>query len=188
MHEARLAAEAYCEIATGIEEEMEQAGIGHDDEDGVGWLRSEIADWERELWRLADQYKAAADRIILMATYTVSPANPTALKEAEAQMVAMDRRIRKAEATVQQYRGGRQRDAVSKFTRALRDLARRVGSWEFDDIIPLIEAACEEPPVEGIQFQDLNNYKVWFQDMVTGREDEITIANLKRALRRQSAI
>lgn len=188
MHEARMAAEAYCEIAAGIDEEMQHTGIGHDDGDGIGWLRSEIAGWERELWRLADQYKAAADRFFLMATFATAPANRSALKETEAQMVAMDRRIREVEATVQQYRGGRQRGAVSKFTRALRELARRAGSWEFDDIIPLIDAACEQPPVEGIQFQDLNDYKVWYQDMITGREDEITIANLKRALRRQSAI
>jgi hypothetical protein len=160
MHEARMAAEAYCEIVAGIEEEMGCAGIGHADHDGIAWLRAEIADWERELWRLADQYKAAADRIILMATFAVAPANPSALKEAEAQMVAMGRRLREVEATVQRYRGGRQCGAVSKFTRALRELARRAGSWEFDDIIALIEAACEQAPVEGIQFQDLNDYKV----------------------------
>lgn len=188
MHEARMAAEAYCEIAAGIEEEMAQSGISHDEEDGIAWVRAEIADWERELWRLADQYKSAADRIILMATFAVAPANPSALKEAEAQMVIMDRRIREIEAKVKPYRGGRRRGAVSRFTRALRELARRAGSWEFEDIIALIEAASEQAPVEGIQFQDLNDYKVWYQDMVTGLEDDISIANLKRALRRQSAI
>jgi len=188
MHEARMAAEAYCEIAAGLEEEMAQAGISHDEADGIAWVRAEIADWERELWRLADQYKAAADRIILMATFAVAPANPSALKEAEAQMVIMDRRIREAEAKVKPYRGGRRPGAVSRFTRALRELARRAGSWEFADIIALIEAATEQAPVEGIQFQDLNDYKVWYQDMVTGLEDDISIANLKRALRRQSAI
>lgn len=188
MHEARMAAEAYCEIAAGLEEEMVQAGIGHADDDGITWLRSEIAEWERELWRLADQYKAAADRIILLATFAVAPANPSALKEAEAQLVAMDRRIREVEAKVQPYRSGRRPGAVSRFTRALRELARRAGSWEFEDIIALIEAATEQAPVEGIQFQDLNDYKVWYQDMVTGLEDDISIANLKRALRRQSAI
>lgn len=188
MHEARMAAEAYCEIAAGIEEEMGCAGIGHADHEGIAWLRSEIADWERELWRLADQYKAAADRIILMATFASAPADPSLLKEAEAQIVAMGRRLREVEATVQRYRGGRQRGAVSRFTRALRELAQRAGSWEFDDIIALIEAACEGAPVEGIQFQDLNDYKVWYQDIITGREDDISIANLKRTLRRQSAI
>ncbi|MFN4343086.1 MAG: hypothetical protein ACK4FE_13815 [Azonexus sp.] len=188
MHEARLAAEAYCEIAAGIEAEMAQAGVGYDEAEGIAWLRAEIADWERELWRLADQYKAAADRIILMATFAVAPANPSALKEAEAQLVAMGRRIREVEAKVKPYRGGRQPGAVSRFTRALRELARRAGSWEFEDIIALIEAATEQAPVEGIQFQDLNDYKVWYQDIVTGREDDISIANLKRALRRQSAI
>lgn len=188
MHEARMAAEAYCEIAAGLEEEMALAGIGHADVDGIAWLRPEIADWERELWRLADQYKAAADRIILMATFAVAPANPLALKEAEAQMVVMDRRIREVEAKVKPYRGGRRPGAVNRFTRALRELARRAGSWEFEDIIALIEAASEQAPVEGIQFQDLNDYKVWYQDMVTGLEDDISIANLKRALRRQSAI
>lgn len=188
MHEARMAAEAYCEIATGIEEEMGSAGIGHDDHEGIAWLRSEIADWERELWRLADQYKAAAERFILMATFASAPADPSVLKEAEAQIVAMDHRLREVEATVQRYRGGRQRGAVSRFTRALRELARRAGSWEFDDIIALIEAACEAAPVEGIQFQDLNDYKVWYQDVTTGREGDISIANLKRTLRRQSAI
>lgn len=188
MHEARMAAEAYCEIAAGLEEEMALAGIGHADVDGIAWLRPEIADWERELWRLADQYKAAADRIILMATFAVAPANPSALKEAEAQMVVMDRRIREVEAKVKPYRGGRRPGAVNRFTRALRELARRAGSWEFEDIIALIEAASEQAPVEGIQFQDLNDYKVWYQDMVTGLEDDISIANLKRALRRQSAI
>lgn len=188
MHEARMAAEAYCEIAAGIEEEMALAGIGYVDDDGITWLRSEIAEWERELWRLADKYKSAADRIILMATFAMAPANPAALKEAQAQIVAMDRRIREIEAKVKPYRAGRRPGAVNRFTRALRELARRAGSWEFEDIIDLIDAACEEGPVEGIQFQDLNDYKIWYQDTITGREDDISITNLKRTLRRQSAI
>lgn len=47
MHEARMAAETYCEIAAGIEEEMAQAGVGHDDEDEIVELRCDIAGWER---------------------------------------------------------------------------------------------------------------------------------------------
>ena len=37
MHEARMAAEVYCEIAAGIEEELEQTGIGQADDDGITW-------------------------------------------------------------------------------------------------------------------------------------------------------
>lgn len=47
MHEARMAAETYCEIAAGIEEEMAQAGVGHDDGDDIVELRCDIAGWER---------------------------------------------------------------------------------------------------------------------------------------------
>jgi hypothetical protein len=55
-------------------------------------------------------------------------------------------------------------------------------------VFPLIEKACHDLPVEGIQFQDSNDFKVWYQDMVTGHEAEITIPNLRRRLTRLPAI
>lgn len=188
MHEARMAAEAYCEIAAGIDEEMQHAGIGHDDGEGIDWFRSEIAGWERWRWHHAAQQTGTAERFLLMAGFAAGTTDQTAIKKAEAQIAKLQRRALKAEAAAEPFHGGRQRGAVSKFTHALRLLAERADSWEFDDVMPLIDAACEHAPVEGIQFQDFNDYKVWYQDMITGREYEITIVNLKRALRRQSAI
>ena len=87
-----------------------------------------------------------------------------------------------AEDKVKAWLGGRA-DVV------MSDMAAAASGHKTTDhlrIIALIEAASEQAPIEGIQFQDLNDYKVWYQDMVTGREDDISIANLKRALRRQS--
>lgn len=188
MFEARMAAETYCEIAAGIEEEMEQAGIGHDDEQDIAALRGEIAGWERELWRFADQYKATAERFDLMASFAVGLPDPAALQKAEAQLATMNRRLRKAEDFAGSFLRGRQRGAVSKLTRALRVLVERAGSQDFDAVKPLIEAACYEGPIEGIQFQDANDYKVWYLDVITGREGEIKVENLRRRLTRLPAI
>lgn len=55
-------------------------------------------------------------------------------------------------------------------------------------MFPLIEQACYAEPIEGIQFQDCNDHKVWYLDVVTGRESEITIPNLRRRLTRLPAI
>lgn len=186
--EARASAEAFCEIAAGIEDELRRNAIGHEEADEITWLRGEIAQWEREAWRWADQTKAAAERFLLMATFAASSPSTAALQRAEQQVAALNRRLGEARAAVEPYRAGRQRGAVSKLTRALIALAEKAGSTDFDAVFPLIEKACHDLPVEGIQFQDSNDYKVWYQDMVTGHEAEITIANLRRRLTRLPAI
>jgi hypothetical protein len=186
--EARTSAEAFCEIAVGIEDELGRNAIGHDESDEIVWLRGEIAQWEREAWRWADQTKAAAERFLLMATFAASSPSTTALQRAEQQVAALNRRLGEARAAVEPYRAGRQPGAVSKFTRALISLVQRAGSAEFDAVFPLIEQVCYAEPVEGIQFQDCNEHKVWYLDVVTGREGEITIPNLRRRLTRLPAI
>lgn len=186
--EARTSAEAFCEIAAGLEDALQHNAIGHDEVDEIGWLRGEIAQWERESWRWADQTKAAAERFLLLATFAISAPPAAALQQAEQQVTLLNRHLGTARDAVKPYRSGRQPGAVSKFTRALQVLVQRAGSRDFDAIIALIEAACDEEPIAGIQFQDCNDYKVWYQDVVTGREDEIQIHNLRRRLSRLPAI
>lgn len=186
--EARTSAEAFCDIAAGLEDELRHNAIGHDDVDAIGGLRAEIAQWERESWRWADQTKAAAERFLLLATFAVSAPPAAALQQAEQQVTLLNRHLGAARDAVKPYRSGRQPGAVSKFTRALQVLVQLAGSRDADAILVLIEAACDDEPIEGIQFQDCNDYKVWFQDVATGREDEIQIHNLRRRLSRLPAI
>lgn len=151
-------------------------------------VRVATAQWEREAWRWADQTKAAAERFLLLATFAAGSPSSAALRQAEHQVALLNRRLGEAQAAVAPYRAGRQRGAVSKFTRALQSLIEQAGSREFDAVMPLIEQARYEGPVEGIQFQDCNDHKVWYQDAITGHEDDITIANLRRRLKRLPAI
>lgn len=186
--EARRSAEAFCEIAAGIEDELQRNAIGHDEADEIVWLRGEVAQWEREAWRWADQTKAAAERFLLMATFAASSPSTAALKQAEQRVATLNKRLGEARAAVEPYRSGRQPGAVSKLTRALIALVKKAGSADFDAVFAEIEKACHDLPVEGIQFQDCNDFKVWYQDMVTGHEAEITTPNLRRRLTRLPAI
>lgn len=186
--EARTSAEALCVIASGIDDELHRNAIGRDEADAIAWLRGEIAQWEREAWRWADQTKAAAERFLLMATFAATSPTTDALQMAEQQVAMLNRRLGAFQAAVAPYRAGRKPGAVSRFTRALRALIEQASSREFDAVMLLIERACHEGPVEGIQFQDYNDHKVWYQDVVTGHEDDITIANVRRRLTRQPAI
>lgn len=186
--EARTSAETFCAIAAGIEDELQRNAIGHEDVDEIAYLRGEVAQWEREAWRWADQTKAATERFLLMAMFAASSPSTAARQEAEQQVAVLNRRLEEARAAVQPYRAGRQRGAVSKFTRALIALVQRAGSADFDAVFGLIDEARYAAPIEGIQFQDCNDDKVWYLDVVTGREAEITIPNLRRRLVRLPAI
>jgi hypothetical protein len=184
MHEARMAAEAYCEIAAGIEEEMAQAGVGHEDEDDIVELRSDIAGWERWHWYCAAQQTGTAERFLLMAEFAASTPDSSAIKNAEAQIAKLQRRARKAEAAVEPFHGGRQPGAVTKLTKALMTLVERVGSRDIKDVLPEIQDACEDLPIEGIQFQEYNDIYVWYLDVVSQSERKIKISSLIRALNR----
>jgi len=178
--EARTSAEGYCELATGIEEELARNAIGPDETDEIRWLRGELAQWEREQWRWSDAMRESAERFLLLAQFASTSTSSDALQRAEQQIV-------KLTATVGKFHGGRPKGAVTKFTRALMHLAQRAGSTDFDAVMSLVEKAIHDDPIEGIQFQDQNDYFVWYLDVVTGRERQTTIANLRRALSRLPA-
>jgi len=182
MHEARMAAETYCEIATGLEEEMEQTGIGHDDEDEISWLRGELAGWERTLWRDAAQRAGTAEKFLLMADFAASAPDPTLFKKAESQIAKLRRRANAAEAAAEPYRQGRQPGAVSLLTKALMAIVEDVGSRDPDRVIPAIQMACDDIPIEGIQFQDYNDDFIWYADVIRNKESKIRIDSLKRKL------
>jgi len=178
--EARTSAEGYCELATGIEEELENNAIGHDEAVEIRWLRGELAQWEREQWRWSDAMRESAERFLLLAQLTASSPPPDALQQAEQRIVELS-------ATVDKFHGGKPKGAVNKFTRALMHLAQRAGSTDFDAVMPLIEKAVYGDPIEGIQFQEYRDDFVWYQDVATGREHQIKMANLRRALGRLPA-
>lgn len=184
MHEARMAAEAYCEIAAGIEKEIDEAGIGHNDVDGIDDLRADIAGWERWLWHHAAQQTGTAERFLLMAGFAATTTDSSAIKKAEAQIAKLQRRARKAEAAAEPFHGGRQPGAVNKLTKALRAIVERVGSRDIKDVLPAIREACEDFPIEGIQFQDYNDTYVWYLDVVFQTDRKIKISSLIRALNR----
>lgn len=100
-------AQAFCAIASGIDDELQRNAIGHDKADEIAWLRGEIAQWEREAWRWADQTKAAAERFLLLATFAASSPSPAALQKAEQQVAMLNRRLTEVQAAVAPYRAGR---------------------------------------------------------------------------------
>jgi hypothetical protein len=183
MHEARLAAETYCEIAAGIEEEMAQAGVGHDDEDEIVELRSDIAGWERWHWHYAAQQVGTAERFLLMAEFAASTPDSSVIKKAEAQMATLERKARAARAEVAPYRQGRQKGAVSNLTRALVEIVRAARSKEYKVVRAKIEEWMGED-VEGIRFDGFGQYdgRLEYTDLTKNRVDSIAIDTLKRKL------
>ncbi|OIP18580.1 MAG: hypothetical protein AUK51_04155 [Comamonadaceae bacterium CG2_30_59_20] len=188
IHESRMAAALYCEIAQGIEVEMALTGVGHDDVEDIAWLRTAMAGWERALWHDAAQQTGTAEKFLLMAQFAASQPGVEQLRQAESRMAELQRRAQAAEDGVKTYRKGRRPGAVGKFTKALEELIDQAKSNKVKDIMVLIEAACYGGPIAGIQFQDCNDYHVWYLDIETKVEGQIKIPNLQRRLNRFSDI
>ena len=184
MHEARMAAQAYCEIAAGIEDEMTQAGVGHDEAAAIDALRGDVAGWERGHWHYAAQQVGTAERFLLMAEFAASAPDASVIQKAEAQIAKLQRRARKAEAAMVPFHDGRQPGAVNKLTKALMALVERLGSRDIKAVLPKIQDACDDLPVEGIQFQEYNDSYVWYLDVASQSERKIKISSLIRALNR----
>ena len=185
MHEARMAAEAYCEIAAGIEEEMTQAGVGHDDEDDIVELRCDIAGWERWHWHYAAQQTGTAERFLLMAEFAANAPDLSALKEAEAKMATLERKARAARAEAEKYRQGRPKGAVSNLTRALQEIVRAARSKEIDAVLAKINEYMGEDIQGRIRFDGFGQYdgRLEYTDLTKNRVDSIAIDTLKRKLR-----
>ena len=181
MHEARMAAEVYCEIAAGIEEEMVQAGVGHDDEDEIVELRGDIAGWERWHWHYAAQQTGTAERFLLMASFVASAPDSSVIKKAEAQIATLERKARAARAEMVPYRQGRKRGAVNRLTRALMAVVKEAGSSEYAAVIEYLDGAYGEE-FEGIIFRDIVNDRLEYSDLSKNRETSIAIDTLKRKL------
>ena len=188
VYESRMAATLYCEIARGIEDEMALVGISHEEEEDIGWLRTSMAGWERDLWHYAAQQTGTAEKFLLMAQYCANEPEAQQLRKAEAQVVELQRRARAAEENVQAYRQGRQKGAVSKLTKALAALIRDTRSRDFDVIMRRIAIACNEGPIEGIQFEEYRHDFVWYRDVMSRLERTIKTDTLKRRLNRISDI
>lgn len=181
MHEAHLAAEAYCEIAAGIEEEMAQADVGHDDEDEIVDLRCDIAGWERWHWHYAAQQVGTAERFILMAHFAASTPDSSVIKKAEAQIATLERKARAARAEMVPYRQGRKQGAVNRLTRALMAVVKEAGSSELSAVIEYLDGAYDDE-FEGIIFRDIVNDRLQYSDLAKNREASIAIDTLKRKL------
>lgn len=184
MDEARMAAEAYCEIAAGIEEEMAQAGVGHDDEDGIVELRCDIAGWERWHWHYAAQQVGTAERFLLMAEFAASAPDSSAIKKAESKIATLERKVRQARAKAENFLNGRPIGAVSRLTRALREVVRSARSKEIEAVLAKIDEWSGED-VEGIRFDGIGQYdgRLQYTDLTKNRVDSIAIDSLKRKLR-----
>jgi hypothetical protein len=181
MHEARIAAEAYCEIAAGIEEEMAQAGVGHADEDEIVELRGDIAGWERWHWHYAAQQTGTAERFLLMASFAATAPDLSVIKKAEAQIATLERKARAARAEMVPYRQGRKRGAVNRLTRALMAVVKEAGSSEFSAVIEYLDGAYDDE-FEGIIFRDIVDDRLEYSDLSKNRETSIAIDTLKRKL------
>ena len=181
MHEARIAAEAYCEIAAGIEEEMVQAGVGHENEDEIVELRGDIAGWERWNWHYAAQQVGTAERFLLLASFAATAPDSSAIRKAEAQIATLERKARAARAEMVPYRQGRKRGAVNRLTRALMAVVKEAGSSEYFAVIAYLDGAYDDE-FEGIIFRDIVNDRLEYSDLSKNRETSIAIDTLKRKL------
>ena len=181
MHEARIAAEAYCEIAAGIEEEMVQAGVGHENEDEIVELRGDIAGWERWNWHYAAQQVGTAERFLIIAGFAAGTPDSSAIKKAEAQIATLERKARAARAEMVPYRQGRKRGAVNRLTRALMAVVKEAGSSEYAAVIAYLDGAYGEE-FEGIIFRDIVDDRLEYSDLSKNRETSIAIDTLKRKL------
>jgi hypothetical protein len=187
MHEARIAAEAYCEIAAGIEQEMVQAGVGHDDEDEIVELRCDIAGWERWHWHYAAQQVGTAERFLLIAGFAAGTPDSSAIKNAESKIATLERKARAARAEMVPYRQGRKRGAVNRLTRALMAVVKEAGSSEYAAVIEYLDGAYGEE-FEGIIFRDIVNDRLEYSDLSKNRETSIAIDTLKRKLEKLSDV
>ena len=181
MHEARMAAEAYCEIAAGIEEEMVQAGVGHDDEDEIVELRGDIAGWERWHWHYGAQQTGTAERFLLIAGFAASTPDSSAIKKAESKIATLERKSRAVRAEMVPYRQGRKPGAVNRLTRALMAVVKEAGSSEYAAVIAYLDGAYGEE-FEGIIFRDIVDDRLEYSDLSKNRETSIAIDTLKRKL------
>ncbi|GIK45063.1 MAG: hypothetical protein BroJett012_09660 [Betaproteobacteria bacterium] len=185
MHEARMAAEVYCEIAAGIEEEMTQAGVGHDDGDEIVDLRCDIAGWERWHWHYAAQQTGTAERFLLMSSFAATAPDSSAIKKAESQVATLERKARAARAEIAPYRQGRQKGAVNNLTRALQEIVRAARSKEIDAVLDKINEYMGEDIQGRIRFDGFGQYdgRLEYTDLTKNRVDSIAIDSLKRRLR-----
>ena len=183
IHEARLTAETYGEIATGIEDEIQQAGIGHHDDEDIHCLRSDIAGWERGLWRDAADRTGTAEKFLLMANFAASAPDPVALKKAESQIATLRSKARKAEAVVAPFRNGRPRGATARITRALNAIVQEIGSRDIKKVLDHIEYLYSgEHMIEGLLFEDANDVFVFYRHEGESQYQKIRIDSLRRKL------
>lgn len=170
--------------AAGIEEEMAQVGVGHDDEDGIVELRCDIAGWERWHWHYATQQVGTAERFLLMAIFAASTPDSSAIKNAESKIATLERKVRQARAKAENFLNGRPIGAVSRLTRALREVVRSVRSKEIEAVLAKIDEWSGED-VEGIRFDGIGQYdgRLQYTDLTKNRVDSIAIDSLKRKLR-----
>ena len=181
MHEARIAAEAYCEIAAGIEEEMVQAGVGHENEDEIVELRGDIAGWERWNWHYAAQQVGTAERFLIIAGFAAGTPDSSAIKKAESKIATLERKSRAVRAEMVPYRQGRKPGAVNRLTRALMAVVKEAGSSELSAVIAYLDGAYDDE-FEGIIFRDIVNDRLEYSDLSKNRETSIAIDTLKRKL------
>ena len=179
--EARSSAEAFCEIAIGLEDELQRHGIGHEELEEITWVRGDIAGWERLSWRWADLTKAAAERFLLMAS--VARSAPAIPHPAEQQIIAMRQRLQQAEVLAGRFRGGRQPGAYAPLTRALLSMVQAARSRELDVVLAQIED-CLAEDIEGVRFDEITATELQYTDLTRNKVTQIQLDSLRRKLAR----
>jgi len=181
--EARTSAEGYCDLTTGIEEELARNAIGPDEDDEIAWLRGEIAQWEREQWRWSDAMRESAERFLLLAQFAASTTagQSDALRQAERQVMELNQRVGELASTVESFRGGRPKGAYAPLTRALMVVVRDAGSRDLEAVLALIKEYLEED-IEGVRFDGVTDTEVQYTDLSKNKVTQIGIDSLRRKL------
>ena len=183
MHEARLAGETFAGLAAGMDEEIEQAGVGHGEGVLISLLRADIAGWERHQWRDAVDQMGVAEQFLLMAVFAAQSFSTEAIQHAEARLAEFRRMAEAASAVAAAYRQGRQKGAVGRLTRALGVIVREAGSADLENVLGQLREVLGED-IHGIRFDDITDEAIWFTDLPRGTEKSIALDSLRRKLLR----
>lgn len=181
--EARLSAEAYCELAAGYESELEATGIQPDDDEDILCLRQVKSAWERDLWRWADREKALAEKFLLMADFAFRAPDPTHVKHTEAQLVVLSRRLTAVEAVAKPYRQGRPKGALSPISLALMEIVRDARSRELDDVLEQIREYLGEDIQGVIRFDEIEEDTLYYTVITKAQPKQMSLDSLRRRLK-----
>lgn len=180
---AAESATAFSDLAAGVEEEIEAAGLAAGEVENINALRARLAVWERQCWVEAIRRMAEADKFLMIAQFAQATPDALVVQQIEAALA-------RAERDISRYRQGRPKGAVGKLARALKQVLKEAPGTGFEAVLNHLRDIAEEE-VEGIEFQEVTDTHVHYLDVESDKQGSISIASLRvrlQQLKTNSAI